>query len=127
MVQIIPLGSIVSVPLDLSVPADEEGIEVTLKGAGHLYVVGWFREDEEEEEEEDLLYTVSDIPVVYPVSEELITPDKLLYRSLATVVEHVFGEDLQTLGKKRTLYPTIQDWLNASKPLFEPPENHVRS
>lgn len=123
MVQIIPLGSIVSVPLDLSVPANEEGIEVTLKGAGHLYVVGWFKEDENE----DLLYTVSDIPVVYPVSEELITPDKLLYRSLATIVEHVFGEDLQTLDKKRTLYLTIQDWLNASKPLFEPSKNHVRS
>jgi hypothetical protein len=106
MNELIPLGTFVKVNLDLSRPDNKEGVGFDLAGIGKLYVVGYLSP----KEEKSTLYVVSDIPVVYPVSTDFFDSEKVLYKSLSSIIEYCFPEDLQVIGKARFLYPKVKDW-----------------
>jgi len=103
------LGAIVKVTLDLYYPGyqQSDGVEVNLKGKCTLYVVGHMRDCDGTP-----LYILSDIPVVYPVDEPMLSQQKLLYDTYSHVMEHGYGEDsLKATGRHRSLFPTLKAWL----------------
>jgi hypothetical protein len=106
----IPLGSIVKVKLDLSRPITEEGIEINLKGNGTLYVVGHSTDGSGAP-----LYAISDLPVIFPVAIVPFNKTQMLYRSLATLVEYFFEDEIEPIGQQRELYATTEDWIYERK------------
>lgn len=107
----IPLGSIVKVKLDLSRPITEEGIEIDLRGNGTLYVVGHLTDGSGAP-----LYTISDLPIIFPIATVPFNNAQMLYRSLATLVEYFFEDEVEPTGQLGKLYATAEDWLHEALP-----------
>jgi hypothetical protein len=105
MTELIHLGTLVKVNLNLSRPDNKEGVGFDLAGIGKLYVVGYLST-----KEDNPLYIVSDIPVTYPVSTDFFDAEKVLYKSLSNIIEYCFPDDIQVIGKARFLYPKVKDW-----------------
>ena len=102
-----PIGEVVEVDLDLSQPGCDDGIDINLKGVCTLYVTGHNRDCDGTP-----LYIISDIPVEYPISSPSFSQERLVYRTLAKVVEHGYGEEsLRPVGRRRDLAPNSRAWL----------------
>jgi hypothetical protein len=102
-----PLGSIVQVDIDLSHVGIEEGIEINLKGTCTLFVVGHNRDCDGSP-----LYILSDIPVEYPLNSPSFSRERLVYRTLAKLVEHGYGEEsLKPTGKQLPIRKNARAWL----------------
>lgn len=101
------IGEVVEVDLDLSRPGHDDGIDINLKGICTLYVVGHGRDCDGAP-----LYSISDIPVEFPDGTSSFSHEKLVYRTLAKVVEHGYSEEaLRPVGRRRELYPNGRSWL----------------
>jgi hypothetical protein len=102
------LGDVVEIDFSLHYPRDQEfGVEVNLEGMCRLYIVAHQRDCDGTP-----LYMLSDIPVLYPKETPLWSHQRLLYRSMAHVVEHGYGEgSIKKTGKHAELYPSISAWL----------------
>jgi hypothetical protein len=101
----IPIGTVVDVVIDMSQPGTEDEIEINLSGPCRLFVVGHDRAGDGTP-----LYTLSDIPVRYP--DASLTEERLVYRSLATVLEAGYEESLLTpTGQSRMLFLRVKDWM----------------
>lgn len=101
------LGDIVEVDLDLTQPGSEEGIEICLQGTCRLFVVGHMRDCDETP-----LYVISDIPVKFPLDSLSFSRERLVYRTLAKVVESGYSEDsLRPTGMSKSLSANPRSWM----------------
>lgn len=105
-----PLGTIVEIDLDISQPGTEPGIEINLKGTCRLFVVGHNRDCDGIP-----LYVLSDIPVKFPLGAPTFSQERLVYKTLAKVVESGYGEEsLRPTGMFMDLTENNRAWLMPS-------------
>jgi hypothetical protein len=99
-----PLGSVVRVLVDFQQMPHEPEVEMNLKGWCDLFVVGITETPSED------YYTLSDIPVRFPLEGSPITFDKALYRTLANLVETRPASELQPTGKPSRKLMDVDSW-----------------
>ena len=110
---LIPLGSIVELDLDLSSP-EEDGVFVELKGRASLYVVGCHPDTTATG---DRIYILSDLPVVFPEEDDpeedgWFDTAKMVYCYIASVVEYAEEGDFKFKHPpSRDLYPNTEAYL----------------
>jgi len=103
----VPIGSIVKVKVDLSYGVCSEDVKIDLAGDCQLYVVA----HADNGSESTPLYVVSDLPVEYAADTEPHSQPRLLYRSLATLVEYFFEDAIEPTGQQQKLHSNLSEWI----------------
>lgn len=105
-----PLGSIVRVFIDRKRAQTEPGIEIHLRGQCDLFVVGITTQGD------DTYYTLSDLPVKFPLDAPPLSLARSTYTVLSNVLETVPESEVHATGKPtRQLLDDVEDW-NHSEP-----------
>ncbi len=97
------IGDLVEV--DIEIYSESNGSYVDLKGKCKLFVVVQGRDCDGTP-----LYTLCDIPVIYP-DAKILSPEHNLYHAVAKVCRHGYSEDnMKLLGKADKMYVDIREY-----------------
>lgn len=100
-----PLGTLVETDIELS--SNSTPALVDLKGRCRLYVVAHSRDCDGTP-----LYSLSDIPVLYPTGDKF-SREALVYKALATLVQHGYSEESLVVVAQERIYATMAEYFSA--------------